>query len=35
LFYQEWVELNCRKFVRSIGMFSTANDPFVCEEVVE
>jgi hypothetical protein len=32
---EEWVELGGKKFTRVLGLFSTANDPFVCEEVVE
>jgi hypothetical protein len=37
LFYQEWVVLSGKKFTRVLGIFSTANDPFVAsgEEVVE
>jgi hypothetical protein len=29
---EEWVELGGKKFTRTLGLFSTANDPFVCEE---
>jgi hypothetical protein len=32
---EEWVVLGGKKFTRTLGFFSTANDPFVCEEVVE
>jgi hypothetical protein len=32
---EEWVVLGGKKFTRTLGLFSTANDPFVCEEVVE
>jgi len=36
-FCQEWVVVNGKKFVRTLGLFSTVYDPFVAsgEEVVE